>query len=219
MTKIYLVRHCEAEGNKANCYQGVIDLDITEDGAKQLEFLAKRFEPIQIDRVFSSPLKRAYKTAVAAVRGRGIPVEAVDALIEVDGGIFENMPFETMFSEYPEETRAWNSALHLFAPKGGEPASAAYERSYRALLSLVQDPANDGKTLLVSSHGFFIKSFLCRLMFDNIEKMNDVPWPTNTAVALILYEDGKFSLEYVNDDSHVPEEFLPIDSRVVTSEI
>lgn len=213
MTKMYLIRHCEAEGNKARCFQGVIDLDITEVGAKQLEHLTKRFEPIQIDRAYSSPLKRAYKTAVAAVGSKGIPVEVREDLIEINGGIFENVPFQTMFTEHPDVAKVWHTAFHLFAPEGGEPMTAVYERSYRALLSIAQDPANDGKTLIVASHGGFIKAFLCRLIYGNIEKLTDVPWPTNTSVSLVTYEDGAFHLEFSNDDSHLPDELLPLDPR------
>ena len=44
MTKIYFVRHCEALGNVMRIFQGSSDLDITEDGAKQLEYLEKRFQ-------------------------------------------------------------------------------------------------------------------------------------------------------------------------------
>ncbi|MBR6533831.1 MAG: histidine phosphatase family protein, partial [Clostridia bacterium] len=48
MTIIYLVRHCEAYGNLNRLFQGVSDFDISEMGAKQLEFLKKRFENIQL---------------------------------------------------------------------------------------------------------------------------------------------------------------------------
>ena len=63
MTKIYVVRHCEALGNVMRIFQGSTDLDISELGAKQLEFLRKRFKNIELDRVISSPLLRARKTA------------------------------------------------------------------------------------------------------------------------------------------------------------
>ena len=36
MTEIYIVRHCEAQGNLKRLFQGVSDFDITETGAKQL---------------------------------------------------------------------------------------------------------------------------------------------------------------------------------------
>ncbi len=43
MTKIYFVRHAEAEGNVKEFFQGRIDCDISEKGKIQLGYLAKRF--------------------------------------------------------------------------------------------------------------------------------------------------------------------------------
>ena len=63
MTSIYIVRHCEALGNVMRIFQGLTDLDISENGAKQLEYLKERFSGIQLDKVYSSPLIRTRKTA------------------------------------------------------------------------------------------------------------------------------------------------------------
>ena len=43
MTYIYLVRHCEAMGNHKRLFQGSTDCDISEIGAKQLQYLKERF--------------------------------------------------------------------------------------------------------------------------------------------------------------------------------
>ena len=51
MTNIYMVRHCEAMGNVKRLFQGSTDLDISETGEKQLEYLKRRFEEIKLDRV------------------------------------------------------------------------------------------------------------------------------------------------------------------------
>ena len=62
-----MVRHCEALGNVKRLFQGSTDLDISETGEKQLEYLKRRFEEIKLDRVYTSPLIRAYKTALAII--------------------------------------------------------------------------------------------------------------------------------------------------------
>lgn len=61
MTKIYIVRHCEAMGNIKRLFQGSSDFDITEFGAEQLEYLKIRFKNIPLDKVYTSPLIRAKK--------------------------------------------------------------------------------------------------------------------------------------------------------------
>ena len=65
MTRIILVRHCEAAGNLNRRFQGHTDAEVTENGKKQLELLALRMRNVKIDYLYSSPLKRAYATAEA----------------------------------------------------------------------------------------------------------------------------------------------------------
>ena len=97
MTKIYLIRHCEAEGNLKRVFQGHTDNDITELGEKQLEFLSKRFADIHLDKVYSSPLIRAVKTAKAAAKNKGLNICISRGLIELNGGIVEDKPFKETF--------------------------------------------------------------------------------------------------------------------------
>ena len=58
-TKILLVRHCQAMGNRNKCFQGLTDTEISEDGQKQLDLLSARLRNTVFDAVYSSPLKRA----------------------------------------------------------------------------------------------------------------------------------------------------------------
>ena len=52
MTKVYMIRHCEAMGNVARVFQGTSDFDISETGAIQLEYLKERFKDIHIDKIY-----------------------------------------------------------------------------------------------------------------------------------------------------------------------
>ena len=81
---LYLVRHCESLGNRENIFQGQLDLDISATGEKQLALLALRFRNIPIDAVYSSPLKRAYKTAEAVDLYHSLPIIKLPELMEVD---------------------------------------------------------------------------------------------------------------------------------------
>lgn len=66
MTKIYLVRHAEAEGNLYRIAHGHYNGLITDwRGPKQIRALAQRFEGIRVDAVYSSDLYRTQTTAQA----------------------------------------------------------------------------------------------------------------------------------------------------------
>ena len=60
---IYIVRHGQTDWNLEGRYQGRLDVELNEKGIKQAEKIHEELKDIKFDIVFSSPLKRAYKTA------------------------------------------------------------------------------------------------------------------------------------------------------------
>ena len=67
MTKIYVVRHAEADGNIYRRVHGHYDGYVTQNGYRQIEALRKRFSDIHVDHVYSSDLFRTSKTAEAII--------------------------------------------------------------------------------------------------------------------------------------------------------
>ena len=223
MVKIYVVRHCEAAGNKARVFQGSTDCDISETGEIQLKYLKERFKSIHIDKAYSSPLKRAYKTALAATQDKGLEVIKEPLLREICGGIIEGMSFEDIFKKYEDLEICWNDSPQDFAPPKGESMREVYERVWQGVLKIANDPENEGKTILITSHGAAIRNLLCRVLFGTIERLNEVPWSNNTAVSLIIFDEQGAKAEFINDSSHVPDEYMPrrnrITSAIKTSEV
>lgn len=216
MVKIYFVRHCQSEGNKTRTFLGSIDCDITADGVKQLEYLNDRFKDIKIDGVYSSPLLRAKKTALAAVYGKGLTLITDDDFAEMHVGNDEGKPFFEVFKKGSVAEDVWLNRFHEYAPENGETIKGVYERVVRGLKKIAQNPENEGKTLLVASHGIATRCLICYLLYNDIEKIGQVDWANNTAVSLIVYDNGEFKALYLNDDSHIPEDFMSAESRSVT---
>ena len=205
MVKIYLIRHCEAAGNLKRSFQGHTDCDISDDGAKQLECLKKRFSDIHIDRAYSSPLIRAYKTAKAAVEKKGIKIMKDDRFAEINAGVIDGMPFDEIFSKYPWFLDVWDNTPEDFSPEKGESMRAVSERMWQGLRAVAEEPENDGKTLIITSHGAAIRTLICRLVYGDIKKLSYTEWSGNTAVSLIVFDKKGYHLEFANDDSHLPE--------------
>ena len=82
MTKVYLVRHCESLSNEMKVAAGHTDFDISERGKLQLKYLAERFRDMELDVIYTSPLQRAYKTALAMGYYSKVPVVKDQRLIE-----------------------------------------------------------------------------------------------------------------------------------------
>ena len=218
MTRIYFIRHCEAQGNAKRIFQGSTDCDITELGAKQLEFITERFKDIKIDRAYSSPLIRAMKTAQAAVKGKNLTVEPEAGFREIDGGVLDGQKFDDVFEKAPVLEEIWFMHPQDFAPEGGEPMRDAYERIWEATCKIIKD--NPDKTVVVAAHGGVIRCLLSRLHFGTVDRLTDVGWSENTAVSLIEFDEN-FNANIIieSDSSHLPKEFLPVRMRAMRDRI
>ena len=211
MVSLYLVRHCEANGNVERIFQGSTDCDVSVSGAKQLEYLGKRFSNVSFDKIFSSPLIRAYKTALAVAGEKNVPVIKDPDLTEMNGGDIEGKPFAETFEKDAKLKYIWFNEPQNFAPKNGESMRKVYLRAKKALDKFAKDADNEGKTIVLSSHGGIIKNMLCFVLYNDVERLIDVPWANNTSVSHIVYNNGKYEVKYINDASHLPEEFAPVD--------
>lgn len=213
MTEIYLVRHCEAMGNVERLFQGSTDLDISETGAEQLEYLKRRFANIPLDKVYTSPLIRAYKTALAVIGDKKLTPIKCDGLREINGGIVEGRPFREAFGENPELAEIWDKHPQDFAPEGGEPMNDAYERIWSTIKEIAAD--NCGKTVACASHGGVIRCLLCRLLYGDISHLAEMGWSDNTAVTLLRFGGEEMpEVVFYNDASHLPPELIPKRSRL-----
>ena len=114
MTKIIIVRHCQAEGNLKRFFQGSIDTDITELGEKQIRSVAKLLADKPIEVMYSSPKKRAMKTAEGINAYHQLPIRIDEEIVEIDaakgpimakptkaGGITVTMVFGMILSTPP----------------------------------------------------------------------------------------------------------------------
>ncbi len=73
--RLYLVRHCHATGQEH-------DAPLTAEGARQAVALADLLDPLGIERIISSPFRRARDSIAPLAARLGIPIEYDDRLIE-----------------------------------------------------------------------------------------------------------------------------------------
>ena len=60
---IYIVRHGQTDWNLEGRYAGRIDITLNDEGIEQANIIKEELKNIKFDKVFSSPLIRAYQTA------------------------------------------------------------------------------------------------------------------------------------------------------------
>lgn len=207
MTTMYLIRHCETGGNAGGRFQGRLDTDISEAGKRQLEQLRRRFETVPLDAVYSSPLRRARRTAEAVKGEKAIPLYIEDRLIEIDGGDWEDGPWEEFPRKFPRESRDWVYAPGRFVAPRGEAMAAVYARVSAALREIAAH--NPQGCVAVVSHGCAVRNALCFAKGLPLDRLQEVGWCDNTGVCALRWDvtDGGVAVvrevAYENDVSHL----------------
>ena len=201
MTEIYLIRHTQAEGNLYRVMQGHWDGGVTELGWRQIGLLAERFKDVSVDAVYSSDLYRARMTATAISRWHDLPIQTEPLLREINVGPWETKFFADVAHAQPEKMRGFISDQEHWYLEGAETYAQVRDRAYPAFARIVKE--NDGKTIAVVSHGVTIRCLLSRISGDSLDDTEHIPLCANTGVSKLRFEDGRFTVEYINDHSHL----------------
>ncbi len=207
VTKVYLVRHCQSEGNGVGLFHGRFDSPVSETGRRQLELLSLRFRNTVFDRIYSSPLMRAYETAQAICRFHPKEIEILPDLIEMDGGELEDMPFDEAKRLYPELISHWDNEMDLCEFPKGEKMSDVYERAGRVVKKIIED--NLGGTVACATHGGVLMNLYARVECGDITGLRRHKYFGNTGVTILEDEDGVWRFSLLDDLSHLPEDLRP----------
>ena len=138
MGKIILVRHGETNMNRDNLYHGILDPVLNETGIKQAEKAYNIIKNISYDKIFSSPLKRAYETA-KILNYKKLDIELSDKIKELNFGIFEGLSYEEISHKYPYELKESTKNWKNYNFKTGESPCELQKRSVQFINSLDKD--------------------------------------------------------------------------------
>ena len=86
MLEIILARHGETDWNVAEVFRGRADVELNETGINQAKLLGKHLSGVKMEAIYTSPLKRALKTAEAIADYQALEVNIVHGLSDFDFG-------------------------------------------------------------------------------------------------------------------------------------
>ena len=204
MTKIFLIRHAEAEGNVYRRAHGQFNGQIIGKAKSQIKQLRERFEAEKIDAVYSSDLSRTIDTAKAISDPRGLQITTTERLREVMVGEWEDIAWGDIIHNYKEMSDNFGHDPARWKIEGSEDYYHVRSRLKDCLCELGR--SHEGQSIAAVSHGFAIRAILCELMSIPSEKTDLIPYCDNTAVALLCYNNGELSIEYHGDNSHLHSE-------------
>lgn len=152
--RIGLIRHGETDWNTRNLLQGVTDIPLNARGEDQARDAGVLLRGAGWDRIYSSPLGRARRTAELISVGSGIASAGVlPGVIERSFGSFEGRPYWT-----PDGSR-----ISLDDPSI-ETVDAVRARTLAALEEI--EERHHDESVLVISHGSVIRLLLDTLLVE-----------------------------------------------------
>ena len=199
MTEIILARHGETEWNVAEVFRGRIDVELNETGMKQAELLAEHLSDLKIDAVYSSPLKRALKTAEMIAGYHKLDVEVTAGLIDFDYGEWQGLPHQEVKDKYKELYAEWIKNPHRVKMPAGESLTEVRKRAVAVVDNVI---AKYEDTVVLVSHRVVNKVLICALLgLDNSHFWN-IKLDT-CGITTFTYQKERFILTKHNDTSYL----------------
>ena len=213
--KLYLVRHCEAEGNRWRRAHGWYQSDLTPNGDAQAEALCRRMARelagTPLDAIYASDLVRTLRTA-EAVRRASAGTGGTDTVIpdrrlrEFAMGDWENQPWGTLRRLDGEKMKKFTYDPDWQAP-GAESFRELYART-GAFLRELRERHPEGAVCVVS-HAVALRTIFAHLLGGGLElaatDIGGMAYVPNGSVSLFTCEDGAWTQAFYGDAGHLKE--------------
>jgi len=199
MTEIILARHGETEWNVTEVFRGRIDVELNQTGVKQAELLAEHLSDVKIEAVYSSPLKRALKTAEIIASYHKLDVEVAPGLIDLDFGEWQGLSHQEVKDKYKELYAQWAKNPHQVKMPAGESLAEVRERAVRVVDSVI---ARYEGTVILVSHRVVNKVLICALLGVDNSHFWNIRMDT-CGITTFAYEKEQFILTKHNDTSYL----------------
>lgn len=190
MTKhFYIFRHGQTDWNLIDRIQGQTDIPLNEAGTIEARSLGGRLKELNLEIIYTSPLKRAYETAKIANEYLGLEIISSDALKEAYLGDIEGMELKELYKLYGRDFFfKWRSGLKIYEtcnyPKAEEKLAIA-KRVEEFILNLAKNSKLD--RIGISTHGFLIRRLLSTID-ENLPPDGKMP---NVSIWHLEYSNGK----------------------------
>lgn len=198
--ELILVRHGETPFNKERKVQGITDMALNDTGLRQAQQLALSLKDHEIHQIYSSPLKRAYKTAEVINQFHNVSIHRRSGLMEMDQGDFEGLSFQELMACEKDFLRRWIADPAITKMPNGESFIEVQERAWNAIEDIIVRAEN----AVVVSHNFTIAAILCRIKCADLSKFRNSCVET-ASKTIVHFTNGVGKISLFNDRRHLDE--------------
>ncbi len=197
MTEIILARHGETEWNVAEVFRGQIDIDLNEPGVKQAELLSGYLSTSAIAAVYSSPLKRALKTAEIIAQPHKLEVDVDPDLIDFNFGKWQGLSHQEVKEKYRDLYATWITHPEQVSIPDGEALEDVSKRVIRVRNKVIE---NHRGTVVIVGHRVVNKVMICTLLGLDNSHFWKIRQDT-CGISIFSYLNEQFILTKHNDTS------------------
>lgn len=195
---IYLVRHGRQSSTLCN-----VNVDLSEEGIQQVDYLAERLKDVPLDAIYSSNLTRAIQTAERINQYHNQTHEIREGIQEIDFGDWTGLDNATIHATYGEWIAEQIKLTSDLAYPGGENGQAVIDRA----MPVIEEILQSGKEhVLVVTHGGVIRALTAHLLGLDLAKKGLFGTALeHTSITEFVYDNERkqFYLQRFNDHAHL----------------
>ncbi len=196
MTRIFLVRHGQTAWNVGEIFRGRADVPLDETGLKEADLAGEALKDETIHAIYSSPLKRSVQTAEGIAKYQNLPVQTLEAIIDISYGEWEGKENAEVKQKYPDLYKLWLTEPHKVRFPGGETLDEVRTRTMSAIEKLVKK--HQDESIVLVAHRVPNKVISCAVLgLDNSHfwRIKQDTASTN----LFIYDNDQWIIAYLNN--------------------
>lgn len=195
--EIYIVRHGETTWNERKLLQGSTDIELNENGRKLAVLTGEALKDTRIDRIYASPLKRAYETACLIRGDRDIPIIKNDLIREMNFGDYEGQNASGLLKDESQSFKYFFKRPELYTPTtNGETLEHLCERAGRFMETVIEPLADDPsmERVMIVAHGAINKAMMMHVKKHGMEAFWSGGLQKNCNVIILEYNNGSYNI-------------------------
>ena len=193
MAILILLRHGQSVWNKENRFTGWTDVGLSPQGESEARAAGRRIAHLPIDRVFTSVLQRAIRTAEIALHVAGkpnLPIAKDQALNERDYGDLTGLNKDEMRQQFGEaQVHIWRRSFDV-KPPGGESLKDTCARVMPYYRTEILPLLKGGENLFVAAHGNSLRALIKDLENISDDDIVKLEIATGLPIVYTLDRDG-----------------------------
>ncbi len=138
MLSIVLIRPGSTDFDEQGRIKGTLDIPLNENGTHQASRAAGELEGAQIEVVYTSPCQSARQTAETLAESLDVKHKRLDALRNLDHGLWHGKLIEEVKQKQPKVYRLWQDHPEAVCPPEGETLASAQQRVRKTLKRLLK---------------------------------------------------------------------------------